>query len=82
MEIEAGWKKYNVDPYNPFYDILLQVIKQVQPNQDKIQIRAVNRARSEKLKQEMAEQFRFYFDWQDDDPNICGVEVYRMVEGE
>jgi len=59
---------------------------------ESVDIVVVNKDRSQKIRQEVKEKFKFVFDWQpkndsisacdDSDCEICGVEVFKQINGE
>jgi len=76
------WKRYPIYSDSPFFPIYSKVIKQVPQGKEDITITTINKDRSNKVKSEVKEVFKFVFDYQDDDESICGVEVYKQIKGE
>jgi hypothetical protein len=74
------WIRFIIDSNSNFFPVFQQVIKQVKPEKDNVIIKVLNKEKSQKLKMEYKEHFKFVFDWQEN--NICGIEVFKLIEGE
>lgn len=92
---DNGWVKYPITTSSFFFPIFQQVLRQTQTGTESVNIVVVNKDRSQKIRQEVKENFKFVFDWQlkndsstsacvDDgeDCEICGVEVFKQINGE
>jgi hypothetical protein len=73
------WKKCLISFDSPFYKVYSQVIKKVSFGQKEIVIAVINKERSQNLKIEVKENFKFVFDWQDEVGDIVGVELYQLI---
>ena len=74
------WKRMVISPNSPFFTPFMQIVRQVKMGQEVVKKTIINRVRSKQARQEVRETYRFDFDWQDED--ICGVEVYKEIADE
>lgn len=73
-------KRFIVNETCSFFPVFSKVIKQVNYPQESVIISVKNQQRSEALKQEVKDKFKFTFDWINEDQ--CGIEVFRIFEGD
>jgi hypothetical protein len=73
------WKPFHVDFNSSFMPIFSKVIKTIEDKKEDLTIAVINRDKSNKLKMEVKEHFKFIFDWSDEN---LGIEVFKKIEVE
>lgn len=77
------WKKVLISTDSPFFNIFSQIIKEVKPGEKTITKTIINKRRSQQIRTQVTEKYKFAFDWQDDNEDICGIELYKeLVDNE
>jgi len=76
--MEKIWKRVTVSPDSYFFRIFQQAIKQ-SDGKTSMEINVINREKSEKLKMEVKDRFLFNFDYDEEDPSVSGIEVYKLI---
>lgn len=77
-----SWKRMIMNSDSPYFPVFLQIIKSVPFGEKSVTKTLINKKRSQTMRKEMKERFRFDFEWQDDDDSICGIEVYKEINNE
>lgn len=73
------WKRIIITPESNLMNLFCYVIKKVNPGQNLLIATILNQDKSNKLKKEIKETYKFCFDWQDDN-EICGIELFKKME--
>ena len=63
-----------------FTDVFMPVCRKVEYPQKDITIAFLNKERSIKLNKEVKEKIKFVFDYQDDNNDIIGIDVFYIGE--
>lgn len=71
------WKRIIVTPESNFFSVFCKAIKNTKKEKETMTIKVIDRNRSNRLKKEIYDLYKFQFDWQDD--NVVGIEVYKKV---
>ena len=63
-----------------FTNVYTKVIKQIEYPKNEAIVNLINRERSEKLKQQVNETYKFKFDYPETNADVVGVEVFFVGE--
>ena len=75
--MDEYWQDITVVPESNFFPVYQQVLKQMDKSKNSIQILVNNPDRSNKLRREVKDSYKFFFDWIDDD--TCKINVMKKV---
>jgi hypothetical protein len=70
-------KQIIINPDSSFFPIFCKAIKTVEYPKKELSIKVLNREKSMKNKKNIFNYYKFIFDWQDDNNNICSVDVFE-----
>lgn len=74
--MKDNWKRYILTTDSSFFPIFQQVIKQSE-GKDSLIVSVINKERSIKLRKEIRDQYRFVFQYQEND--VCGIDIYQLI---
>ena len=75
------YKYYNIDFDSPFFNkVIQQVLRQVKLPKAEINIAVTNKERSSVIKLDVRDKYKILFDYPEDDDNITGIEIYKLIE--
>jgi hypothetical protein len=72
------WIPISITNESYLYPLFQQAMQHIKPGQTTLIATTINKERTDKLKQEMKDTFRFEFEWQDE--NVCGIDVFKKIE--
>lgn len=73
--------KIPIEFNSPFYvNVIQKIIPQVKYPITEINVGVVNQDRSQKLKQEMKDNYKIYFEYPEDNQDFVGIELFKMLE--
>lgn len=74
-------KRIIVQPDTFFFNnVFTPVCKQMHYDKKEVTIIAVNKERSEKLKREVKDKYRFVFDYPENNDEVVGTEIFYLGE--
>jgi ABC-type antimicrobial peptide transport system permease subunit len=76
----SRWEQIIVVPGTRFFTIFQKVIKQLKDGQTDITIKVPDQERSNKYNEPIEEVYKFVIQYQDDDINISGIDVFKLFK--
>jgi hypothetical protein len=76
QSLKYNMKQIIINPDTSFFPIFQKVIKQSKYPNKEMTIKILDKERSLKVKKNIFNYYLFKFDWQDDNHDISGVDVY------
>lgn len=73
------WEKINVCTDSNFFNVFQKIIKQI-TNQKEITVKIPNQIKSNKRKELYEDIYKFVIEYQDDNADISGIEVYKQFK--
>lgn len=71
------WQTYPIHTDSFFFPIFSKVVKMVPFNQPYIVIAVKNQEKSQKMRADVIDKYKFNFEWQDE--NTVGVDVFKLI---
>ncbi|HAT77037.1 MAG TPA: hypothetical protein DCS19_09380 [Flavobacterium sp.] len=71
------WRQIIITPESTLLPMIQQIIKQTNKDQSEVVITAINRIRTQKIKQEVKESYKIIFHWFDDD--TCSFDLFKQM---
>jgi hypothetical protein len=77
--MENSWQRLVMTPSSKYFPIVQDEMKKAKVDSgNNLEVKLINKQRSQLLKHECKEKLMLVFDWQS--PEVCGVEVFRRIE--
>jgi hypothetical protein len=73
-------KRYDIN-FNSlfFYNVVQKILPQIKHPTAEVHVAVVNKERSEKLKTEIKNHYKFVFDYPEDNNEVMGLEVFEII---
>ena len=73
-------KRYIINFNSPFYyNVIQKVLPQIQHPKTEVRVAVVNKERSEKLKMEVRDNYKFVLDYPEDNNEVVGLEIFEII---
>lgn len=74
---EPKYRELTISVDSPLFEVFSKIIKQVKFNEKEKEVSVINQLRSQKMRQQITDTFKFVFDWQNED--ICSISVFEKL---